>query len=423
MRRRTRRWIIGLIIAAVVVGVAAAVIVSLRGSVDVPDVAGKTQTEAAQALEAAGLEVGAVAEASDPEAPAGAVIRQDPAAGTKVDKGSAVDLTLSSGPGMAEVPAVVGMDQAEAESALADAGFVPASAMQYDLTAPAGEVVEQLPAGGEQAVAGSQVGLLVSKGRPEVSVSVPDVTGMTQDDATTALADAGLVAVPVEAYVADVPKGEVAEQEPAADDRVAPLSEVLVTVSLGEGKTSVVVPDVVGQKQAKATTGLEAAGLVVTAAEAWSPDVAEGVVIAQAPKAGVKVEEGGDAGILVSLGPLPSPSPTPAPSESGAAPPSASPSASPTAAPPAGADPPEEPPELTATVPDVVGMDAAEAEEELTRLGLRPILLEAPSATTPAGSVSAQLPQAGKQVPKTYPVLLLVSNGPVPQVNPLPAGG
>ena len=322
MRRRTRRWIIGLIIAAVVVGVAAAVIVSLRGSVDVPDVAGKTQTEAAQALEAAGLEVGAVAEASDPEAPAGAVIRQDPAAGTEVDKGSAVDLTLSSGPGMAEVPDVVGMDQAEAESALADAGFVPASAMQYDLSAPAGEVVEQLPAGGEQAVAGSQVGLLVSKGRPEVSVSVPDVTGMTQDDATTALADAGLVAVPVEAYVADVPKGEVAEQEPAAGDRVAPLSEVLVTVSLGEGKTSVVVPDVVGQKQAKATTGLEAAGLVVTAAEAWSPDVAEGVVIAQAPKAGVKVEEGGDAGILVSLGPLPSPSPTPAPSESGAAPPS-----------------------------------------------------------------------------------------------------
>ena len=58
MSRRTRRWIIGLIVAAVVVGVAAAVIVSLRGSVDVPDVAGKTQAEAAQALEAAGLKVG-----------------------------------------------------------------------------------------------------------------------------------------------------------------------------------------------------------------------------------------------------------------------------------------------------------------------------------------------------------------------------
>ena len=210
------------------------------------------------------------------------------------------------------------MDRAEAEAALADAGFAPTSAMQYDLTAPAGEVVEQLPAGGEQAAAGSQVGLLVSKGRPEVSVSVPDVTGMTQDEATAALADAGLIAVPVEAYVADVPKGEVAEQEPAAGDRVAPLSEVLVTVSLGEGTTNVTVPDVVGQKQAKATEGLEAAGLVVDLGGGLESEVAEGVVIAQAPKAGVKVEEGGDAGILVSLGPLPSPSPTPAPSESGA---------------------------------------------------------------------------------------------------------
>ena len=103
----------------VVAAVAAAVIVSLRGSVAVPDVAGKTQTDAGQTLEAAGLNVGAIAKASDPTAPAGTVIRQDPAAGTKVDKDSAVALTLSSGPGAAEVPDVIGMDRAEAESALA----------------------------------------------------------------------------------------------------------------------------------------------------------------------------------------------------------------------------------------------------------------------------------------------------------------
>ena len=260
----------------------------------------------------------------------------------------------------------------------------------------------------------------MSKGRPEVSVSVPDVTGMTQDEATTALADAGLVAVPVEAYVAGVPAGDVAEQEPAAGDRVSPLSEVLVTVSLGEGTTSIVVPDVVGQTQAKATTALEAAGLAVTTAKAWSPDVAEGVVIAQEPKAGVKVEKGGDAGILVSLGAPPSPSPTPSPSGSAGASPSALPSASPSSAPPGeGADPPEEPADLTATVPDVVGMDATQAEAELEALGLRPVPLEAASATAPAGTVFEQLPAAGTEVPKTYPVLLLVSTGPEAQVNPL----
>ncbi len=417
MSRTARRWIIVAVLAILAIGVLAAV-VSILGGVQVPDVTGKAQAEAIKALEDAGLKAGGVTSASDTEAPAGTVVGQDPAAGTELDDGAAVALVVSSGPGTAAVPDVVGMDGAEAEAALADAGFVPASVTQYDLTAPAGEVVEQLPAGGEQAAPGSQVGMLVSRGRPEVSVSVPDVTGMTQDEATTALADAALVAVPVEAHVADVPAGEVAEQEPAAGDRVSPLSEVLVTVSLGEGTTSVVVPDVVGRTQAKATNELEAAGLAVTVAKAWSPEVAEGVVIAQAPEAGVKVEKGGDAGILVSLGLMPSPSPTPSPSGSATVSPSTSPSATP---PPEGAHPPEEPADLTATVPDVVGMDAAQAEEELTRLGLRPVPLQAPSATTPAGTVTAQLPQAGKQVPKTYPVLLLVSTGPVPQVNPLPA--
>ena len=251
----------------------------------------------------------------------------------------------------------------------------------------------------------------MSKGRPEVSVSVPDVTGMTQDEATTALADAGLVAVPVEAYVADVPKGEVAEQEPTAGDRVAPLSEVLVTVSLGEGTTSVMVPDVVGRTAGEGDQGTRGRRPRRDRRGGVESDVAEGVVIAQAPKAGVKVEKGGDAGILVSLGPLPSPSPTPARRRSLRA---ASPSASPTAAPPSeGANPPEEPPDLTATVPDVVGMDAAQAEEELAKLGLRPVPLEAASGTAPAGTVYAQLPRRVTEVPKTYPVLLLVSTGPV----------
>jgi serine/threonine-protein kinase len=403
-----------LCVVLVAIGVVAAVIVLMDG-ITVPDVTGMTQADATKALEDAGLELGEVTQVNDAEAAVGTVLLQEPAAGSEVDEGKAVALTLSSGPGTVEVPDVVGMDRAAAEAALSEAGFTPASVLQYDLTAPVGEVVNQLPAGGEQVAAGSQVGLIVSRGRPEVSVTVPDVTGMAADEATAALADAGLAAVPVEAYVADVPEGDVAEQEPAAGDRVAPLSEVLITVSLGAGTTSVEVPDVVGKRQADATAELEAAGLVVTVAEAWSPDVAAGRVIAQAPEAGTMVEEGGDAGILVSLGPLPTPSPSPSASVV------ASPSASPSATPPSdGADPPEQPPQLMVAVPGLVGMDVAQAEEELTSLGLQPVPLEVPSTTTPLGVVYAQLPEAGSEVPKTYPVLLLVSTGV--QVETLPAG-
>jgi len=416
MRRAARRWVLIVCLALVVIGAAAAVVV-LMGGVTVPGVTGKTEAEATAALEDAGLAVGEVTQVSDAELAAGTVLAQEPAAGTEVDEGSSVALTLSSGPGTAEVPDVVGMSRAEAEVALTAAGFAPTGALQYDLTAPVGEVVDQLPAGGQHVAPGSQVGLLVSKGRAEARVRVPDVTGMTQEKATAALAGADLAAVSVEAYDADVPEGAVAGQEPAAGDRVAPLSEVLITVSLGEGTTTVEVPDVVGERQADATGELEAAGLVVTAAEAWSANVAAGRVIAQAPEAGTTVEEGGDAGILVSLGPLPAPSPSPSPTSSAEASPSASPSATP---PPGGSDPPVEPPQLMVTVPDVVGMDAAQAEEELTSLGLKPVPLEVPSSTTPAGVVYAQLPEAGEEVPKTYPVLLLVSVGV--QVDTLPAG-
>jgi beta-lactam-binding protein with PASTA domain len=76
----------------------------------------------------------------------------------------------------------------------------------------------------------------------------------------------------------------------------------------------------------------------------------------------------------------------------------------------------------TAIVPDLVGADAAQAEAELEKLGLRPVPLEAAGSTAPAGTVYAQLPEAGKEVPKTYPVLLLVSTGPGAQATPLPAG-
>jgi beta-lactam-binding protein with PASTA domain len=419
MRRMSRRnkLIVALCVAAVAVGVATAVVVTTQSGVPVPDVTGKTQAEATQALEDAGLSVGDVGEAADPDAEPGTVVRQDPAAGEEIDEGGAVALTLSSGPATATVPDVTGMTEAEAQGTLQDAGFASASASQYDLTAPAGEVLAQLPEAGQEAVPGSPVGLLVSKGGPEVTVAVPDVTGMTAEEATTTLADAALTAVPVEAYVADVPAGDVADQEPAPGALVRPLSEVLVTVSLGEGTTSVTVPDVVGAREADAVDQLEAAGLVVTTGRAYSADVAAGRVIAQAPEAGASVEEGADAGLLVSLGDLPSPSPTPSPSVTAEPSPSASTSEPPSEEP----DPPSDPAVPTAIVPDLVGTDAAQAEAELEELGLRPVLLDAPSASAPAGTVYAQLPEAGEEVPKTYPVLLLVSTGTGLQVNPSPA--
>ncbi|HOQ32295.1 MAG TPA: PASTA domain-containing protein, partial [Candidatus Hydrogenedens sp.] len=97
--------------------------------------------------------------------PAGSVISQSPAGGEQVPPGSAVNLVISTGPCPVTVPDVVGMSQAEAESAITGAGLtVGTISQQCSDTVPAGSVISQSPAGGEQVPPGSAVNLVISTG-------------------------------------------------------------------------------------------------------------------------------------------------------------------------------------------------------------------------------------------------------------------
>lgn len=398
-----KKWV-WIVLAVVVVAVVAGGWWLLAGQkVTVPDVAGKSQSEATQSLQDAGLRLGTVSEVDDAEAPAGTVLKQEPAAGASVDEGSSVDLTVSQGREAAIVPDVTGMKKSEAESALAAAGFVPQSTLEYDLQTPTGLVMAQLPAAGEQAYASSSVGILVSKGSPNVDVTVPDVAGMSQSEAVTALANVSLQAVPVTAHDATVPKGVVAAQEPAAGTSLPALSQVVVLVSLGEGTVTVTVPDVAGQNQSEATSTLKAAGLGAKIATGYSSSVPKGVVMGQAPASGAKVKSGTSIGLAVSLGEAPStqpPAPTPPPG--------------------GGVKPPTEPGVPLVKVPNVIGQTSSAASAALQKLGLEPVPLDFPSDEVAKGLVIAQLPEAGETVPATFPVLLLVSAGP-PAATQLPA--
>ncbi|MCX6363514.1 MAG: PASTA domain-containing protein, partial [Actinobacteria bacterium] len=134
----------------------------------VPNLVGMTQQGAATALEQAGLKVGQVVSEESDTGPAGTVIKQDPAAASKVAEGSLVALTLSSGASpspstTSDVPDVVGSTEAEAVQSLGAAGFVVVIVKESSLT-PAGEVVSQSPTGGVIAESGSPVKITVSTG-------------------------------------------------------------------------------------------------------------------------------------------------------------------------------------------------------------------------------------------------------------------
>ncbi len=72
----------------------------------------------------AGLKLGSQNEAPSNDVPKGEIVRQNPAAEVKVEQGSTVDVTFSSGPKQIAVPKVVGGNVEEAKQTLANAGLV-----------------------------------------------------------------------------------------------------------------------------------------------------------------------------------------------------------------------------------------------------------------------------------------------------------
>ncbi len=112
--------------------------------VAVPDVAGRTEGEARNAITGAGLTVGSVSEESG-ERPAGQVLRTDPAAGTQVEPESAVNIILSSGPETPLVPDVRNQPAGQAAAQLRQLGYSVVEQREDYCEAPPNTVFAQNP--------------------------------------------------------------------------------------------------------------------------------------------------------------------------------------------------------------------------------------------------------------------------------------
>jgi serine/threonine-protein kinase len=150
-----------------------------------------------------------------------------------------------------------------------------------------------------------------------VEVKVPDVTGMTEARAGTALTDAGLVAGAVrQVQSTEGPEGTVVAQSPDAGELVQEGSEVDLDVVASPSPSpsepaAVAVPDVGGSSQADAEAQLTEAGFTVVVSQEPSDTVPAGDVVSQDPQAGVVATPGSTVRIVVSTG-----TPTPAPTSS-----------------------------------------------------------------------------------------------------------
>jgi serine/threonine-protein kinase len=200
--------------------------------------------------------------------------------------------------------------------------------------------------------------------------TVPDVIGLSADDATNQLQAAGFKVQTTTQQNDTVAEGQVFDQDPKGNVKAEEGSVVNLVVSAGVGKVE--VPDVVGRTQAQATSRLTNAGFTTQVVQEPSDDRPSGEVLSQDPPAGTEQDRGSTVTITVSSG------------------------------------------VAQVTVPSVAGDDLAGASATLGAAGFRVTSVQQSSATVASGTVIGTNPTAGTQMAKGSTVQVIVSSGPAP---------
>jgi serine/threonine-protein kinase len=245
------------------------------------------------------------------------------------------------------VPGVVGQTLDSARSELERAG------LQVDVRrranpAPANIVFDQAPNPGQKVDDGSSVAVFVSNGPG--TVKVPDVVGLTETDAKKRIRAADLrISIEQESSV-KVSAGIVIRSDPSAGRPVDRRSRITLVIS--SGPQQVEVPDVTGQNQEDAVARLREEGLSAVVREKSSSEPVD-TVVSQTPAGGLKVDEGSSVTIFVSNGKV-------------------------------------------KEVPDVTGLNQAEAETEITDAGFTPsVRTRQTDQPDEDGTVLSQSPRGG----------------------------
>ena len=205
---------------------------------------------------------------------------------------------------------------------------------------------------------------------------VPDVTGMTQAQASSTLSGAGMkVVVTGQAASPSVPSGSVVSENPPPGSRVSRGAQIGLTISTGRPTAN--VPSVVGMTLDAASSTITGDGFVLgNITKQNSTTIPDNSVISQSPAAGTGVVAGTTVDLVVSAG------------------------------------------QAQVSVPDVRGMPEDDAHGTLVNAGLVVDRSTAFSDSRASGDVISQNPAAGSMVSAGSTVLITVSKGPAPVTVP-----
>jgi len=201
-------------------------------------------------------------------------------------------------PDDADVPNVVGLMYSDAAQRIQRAGFQTVQGeSRFHPRAPEGTVLQQDPPAESSQKRGIDVRLAVSAGQR--SAPVPEVTGLSEQQARVSIANAGFGLGTVGREASDQPRGSIIASTPPSGEVLQLPAAVNIVVS--DGPAIVIAPDLVGRTLPDARSMVEQIGLRIGGVgrdtSSFQP---ENTILSQSPPAGQAVSAGGRINVTVS---------------------------------------------------------------------------------------------------------------------------
>lgn len=345
----------------------------LKGDV-VPDLEGYKLQKARQIADSKGWQIQIKEERFDSRIPEGIIISQEPGVGSKLARGGTIEVVLSKGRPMLEVPDLVGLTLQQAREELTRISLKAAVQKNiYSDKYEKGRVISHEPAAQEMVSPGRKVLLVVSRG-PE-KTEVPDIIGLTRDEALTVVQSKGLsIQIEDRKHSNKYLENCIISQAPPPGKMVDRGGVVRVVISMGT--ESIKAPSLIGKTVHEARDFIEPMGIKLKLTDGTSnpemsivgqdpppgkpinpgqtikiwtielvvvpnllgrtledaqnvidqndltvgdinyvekPGIMEGVVLEQSPRSGLEVEAGRSIDLMISKKPTPTPEHSPEP--------------------------------------------------------------------------------------------------------------
>ncbi len=242
LRKHKWWWLFVGIVAVLIIGLMFFVLNNNKNSdIRIPDVTNLSEKKARNKLENVGLKVGKIKHRNSDSIDRGKVIETSPVAGSEIKRGRYIDLYISDGAGMVQVPDVTGDEYGIAVQKLEKLGFEVIRENQFSSSVPPDHVISQsVAADVEVKPEQTTITLVISKGKNPRSkhrmIKLPDLKDYSLKQAQEFAHKHGLTLQVSSAYSSKVKKGMIISMSPAAGTQVPRGSTISVNVSEGAKK-------------------------------------------------------------------------------------------------------------------------------------------------------------------------------------------